>query len=386
MGSKEGRNSRTRTMGVAAPATPALRLPQELVDYVERLARAQRVPHRLVRRAAILKMAAAGRSTYAIARDLGCSESTVRKWRGRVAEDQRASAIEDAPRSGRPARIGLNERLAVLRLACDVPPDEFGRRRFRDVWTLDSLRKAAVAETGVHICRSEIGAILRCGGLSPHRVVGWLHSTDPTFKDRSKRVAQLYVAPPPNTHVLCVDEKTGIQALRRIHPNHVDRRGRIRREFEYGRCGTTTMIAALDVATGEVHAACRRRTRANFLDFLDAVVTRYPTGKIVIVLDNLNIHTGPKVATWLRKHGGRVRVVYTPKHASWLNQIELWFSILQRRILRFGSFESVVDLERRLYAFVAYYNRFEAKPFRWRFRGDFRPPKVRPDRLLRLAA
>ncbi len=373
-------------MVVAAPATPALQLPKELVAYVERLARAQRAPHRLVRRAAILAMATTGRSTYAIARELRCSESTVRKWRSRLAEDMRGSALEDAPRSGRPARIGVNVRLAVLRLACDVPPDELGLRRFRDVWTLDSLRKAAIAETGVLICRSEVGAILRCGGLSPHRVVGWLHSADPTFKDRSKQVAQLYVAPPPSTHVLCVDEKTGIQALRRVHPSHADRRGRVRREFEYARRGTTTMIAALDVATGEVHATCRRRTRANFLDFLDAVVSRYPTGNVVLVLDNLNIHTGPKIAAWLRKHGGRVRVVYTPKHASWLNQIELWFSILQRRVLRYGSFESVVDLERRLYAFVTYYNRFEAKPFRWRFRGDFRTPKVRPDKLLRLAA
>lgn len=371
---------------MAAPATPALEIPTAVLDFVERLSRAQKAPHRLVQRAAIVSMASAGRSTYAIARELRCSESTVRKWRARMSADPRAPALEDAARSGRPARIPLSARLAVVKVACAVPPDEFGRRRFRDVWTLDSLRQAVFSETGIRICRSEIGAILRCGGLSPHRVVGWLHSPDPSFKRRSRRIAQLYVELPPETHVLCVDEKTGIQALRRIHPNHADRRGRVRREFEYARRGTTTMIAALDVSTGQVHATCRRRTRENFLAFLDGVVAKYPTGNIILVLDNLNIHTGPKMRAWLKQHGGRVRVEYTPKHASWVNQIELWFSILQRRVLRFGSFQSVPDLERRLYAFVAYYNRFEARPFRWRFRGDFREPKVRPEKLLGLAA
>lgn len=371
---------------MAAPASPALVLPKDLLEFVERLSRAQGAPHRLVQRATIIVPAAQGVSTYGIARTVRCSESTVRKWRGRVEAKPRAPALEDAPRSGRPARIAIDARLAVVKLACAIPPDEFGRRRFRDVWTLDSLRRAVLAETGVRICRSEIGSILRCGGLAPHRVVGWLHSPDPTFKRRSKQIAKLYVAPPPDTHVVCVDEKTGIQALRRIHPNHADRHGRVRREIEYARRGTTTMIAALDVSTGLVHSTCRRRTRENFLAFLDDVVAKYPSGRIVFVLDNLNIHTGPKIEEWARKHGGRIRFAYTPKHASWLNQIEIWFSILQRRVIRFGNFVGVPDLEHRLCAFVAYYNRFEASPFRWRFRGDFREPKVRPEKLLQLAA
>lgn len=334
----------------------------------------------------IVELAVDGRSTYAIARQLRCSESTVRKWRARMREAPRAPSLEDAPRSGRPPSVPLAVRLAVVRLACDVPSEGERRRRFRDVWTLQSLADATAVETGVRISRSEVHAILRCGGLSPHRVVGWLHSPDPEFVTRSKRIADLYVDPPHDAHVLCVDEKTGIQALRRIHPDHVDPRGRIRREFEYARGGTTTMIASLDVATGEVHAVCKRRTRANFVAFLDELVAHYPRGDIYLVLDNLNIHKGAEIDAWCERQHGRVRLVYTPKHASWVNQVEIWFSILQRRVIRYGSFASVAELRRRLLAFVRYYNRFEAKPFRWRFRGDFRERAVRPDKLLGLAA
>lgn len=371
---------------MAAIATPALELPPDVQELVARLARGLLVPHRLVQRAAIIVAAAEGMSTYAIARKLGCCESTVRKWRGRMTEAPLVPSLQDAPRSGRPPTIPLDVRLTVLRLACDVPPEGERQLRFRDVWTLSSLADAAAVETGVRISRSEIHAILRCGGLSPHRVVGWLHSPDAEFASRSKRIADLYISPPAGAHVLSIDEKTGIQATRRIHPNHADAQGRLRREFEYVRGGTTTMIAALDVGTGHVHAVCKRRTRANFLRFLDTVIAKYPSGDIYLIVDNLNIHCGPEIEAWCARNGGRVRFVYTPKHASWVNQIEIWFSILQRRVIRYGSFSSVRELEDRLRAFVRYYDRFEAKPFRWRFRGEFKEPSVRPDKLLALAA
>jgi transposase len=371
---------------VAAAATPALTLPGDVRLFVSQLARAQRAPHRLVKRAQIVELAAEGLSTYAIARQLGCSEGTVRKWRGRMTAAPRAPSLEDAARSGRPSTIPIAVRLAVVRLACDVPPEGERVRRFREVWTLNSLRDAVTAETDVQISRSEIHAILRCGGLSPHRVVGWLHSPDGEFAARSKRVAELYTAPPTGAHVISVDEKTGIQALRRVHPNHAGPHGHVRREFEYERGGTTTMIAGLDVATGHVYAVCKPRTRANFLAFLDRMMSKYPVGAVYIVVDNLNIHTGPVIEAWREKHGGRVHFVYTPRHASWLNQIELWFSILQRRVVRYGNFASADALVRRMNDFVRYYNRFEAKPFRWRFRGELRGSTVRPDKLLALAA
>jgi transposase len=276
--------------------------PTTFVGLSAHLARGQRASHRLVQRARIIDLAADGVSTYAIARRLGCCEATVRKWRARMAASPRAPSMEDAARSGRPATIPIAVRLTVVRLGCDVPPEGERVRRFREVWTLASLRDAVAAETGVRISVSEVHAILRCGGLSPHRVVGWLHSPDAEFAARSKRVAELYVSPPPGAVVLSVDEKTGIQATRRIHPNHAGPRGHLRREFEYVRGGTTTMIAALNVATGRVHAVCKRRTRANFLAFLDRVIADYPKGDVYIVADNLNIHTGPEITAWCARY------------------------------------------------------------------------------------
>ncbi len=328
---------------MAAAATPALVLPDDVRQFVGQLARAQRAAHRLVQRACIIDLAADGVSTYAIARQLGCTEATVRKWRARMAASPRAPSLEDASRSGRPATIPIAVRLAVVRLGCDVPPDGERIRRFREVWTLGSLRECRRRRNRRANQHPEVHAILRCGGLSPHRVVGWVHSPDPEFAARSKRVAELYVAPPPGAHVLSVDEKTGIQATRRVHPNHVGERGHVRREFEYVRGGTTTMLAALNVATGQVHAVCKRRTRANFLAFLDKVIAHYPVGDVYIVVDNLNIHTGPAIEAWCAQHRGRVRFVYTPRHASWMNQIEIWFSILQRRVLRYGCFANLRD-------------------------------------------
>jgi Winged helix-turn helix len=146
-GVKEEARGFRRTMGVAAAATPALSLPDEVREFVAPLARGLRVPHRLVRRAQIVQLAAAGVSTCAIARQVGCSESMVRKWRGRMAADPRGPALEDAPRSGRPATISLAVRLAVLRLGCDVPPDGERQRRFREVWMISSLRDAVAAES-----------------------------------------------------------------------------------------------------------------------------------------------------------------------------------------------------------------------------------------------
>ncbi|MBK6520235.1 MAG: transposase [Polyangiaceae bacterium] len=135
-----------------------------------------------------------------------------------------------------------------------------------------------------------------------------------------------------------------------------------------------------------VHAICKRRTRANFLAFLDRVIADYPKGDVYIVVDNLNIHTGPEITAWCARYRGRIRFVYTPRHASWLNQIEIWFSILQRRVLRYGCFADVKELEHRLKTFVRYYNRFEAKPFPLALPRRVPRPTVRPDKLMALAA
>jgi hypothetical protein len=201
----------------------------------------------------------------------------------------------------------------------------------------------------------------------------WLHSPDPLFREKVRVICDLYRKPPPGAHVVCVDEKTSIQALSRKHPTRPPRPGRRARwEFEYVRHRTRTLIAAFDVATGTVLGQCRaRRTAADLDAFMEALARRYPTGDVYVVWDNLNIHGGDKWAEFSRRHGGRFHFVHTPLHASWVNQIEIWFGILQRRVIRYGEFNSVEELRQRIEGFMAHWNLVEAHPFRWTFRGRF---------------
>lgn len=242
------------------------------------------------------------------------------------------------------------------------------------VWTHAELQAALKRETGKSMSLSEIGRTLSCGGLRPHHVRMWLHSADPDFKPKVRAICDLYLNPPAGAVVLCVDEKTGMQARSDLHEAHVKgRRGILWREYEYRRHGTSTLIAAFDVRTGEVFGRCRRRTKDGIRRFLHELADLHATGDVYIVWDNLNVHSGPAIEAFNAAHGGRFHFVYTPRHASWMNQVEVWFSILQRRVLRHGSFASKADLEAAVMAFVARWNKVEHHPFRWRFRGDFAP-------------
>ena len=310
-------------------------------------------------------------SNYAIARELGVTEVTVCKWRARFAARPKLSSLRDAPRSGRPPEFTPEQRAEVVRIACERPKD--CKAAFRDVWTLSSLRDAVEQEIDLTISRSEVWRILQCHGVRPHRVRGWLHSSDPEFQAKVKAICTIYVDPPQDATVLCIDEKTGMQALQHNHPlRRASRRGPGRREFEYTRHGTVTLIGALDVKTGEVFGRCQRRTADNLVAFLEMLAQRYPTGPVYVIWDNLNVHTGDRWLDFNKRHGDRFIFLYTPKHASWVNQIELWFSILQRRLLRHGSFRSRQGLRWAIRAFIAHWNMVEAHPFLWRFRGIFR--------------
>jgi hypothetical protein len=200
----------------------------------------------------------------------------------------------------------------------------------------------------------------------------WLHSPDPEFRPKVERICGLYLSPPAGATVLCVDEKTGMQALEHGHPLHVGG-GCVRREFEYVRHGTSTLLAAFNVRTGDVFGRCRRRTAAGLVAFLEDLARKYPTGAVYIVWDNLNIHYDGRDARWTRfneRQGGRFHFIYTPKHASWVNQVEIWFSVLARRVLKHASFVSRSELEAAVRAFISRWNR-DAHPFRWTFRGNF---------------
>ncbi len=356
---------------MAGAATPPLQLPKRVRVAVAKRARSLKESHRVVIRARIIMLAVAGTATAAIARELQVSESMVRKWRDRMSARPKVSSLYDAPRSGRPTEIPVDVRCELVKLACLRPADR-PKVPLEQVWTRPLLQQALFEETGVWLSLSEITRTLRCGGLRPHRVRQWLHSPDPEFRPKVRRICELYLSPPAGATVVCVDEKSGMQALERIHPLHVVR-GTVRQEFEYKRRGTSTLIAAFDVKTGEVFGRLRRRTAKGLVRFMDELAKKYPRGPVYVVWDNLNIHTDGPSKRWTKfneRHGNRFHFVYTPKHASWVNQIEIWFSILARKALKHASFSSTRELNAAVRRFITEWNR-RARPFRWKFRGDF---------------
>lgn len=342
----------------------------DVLCQLESLARSLSNPHREVVRSQIILLCVRGLSNAAIAQSVGCSERTVAKWRKRFAKSPTLDSLKDRPRSGRPAVVPVAIRCEVVKLACQRP--EGSKAPFRDLWTLNSLQQAFLQETGYGLSRSEIQRILQAELLRPHRMRLWLHSPDPEFQPKVQRICQLYLEPPEGATVLCIDEKSGIQALERRYPTQSPcRRQPGRFEFEYRRHGTRTLLAAFDTRTGQVVASCgASRTASDLLAFLEIVAERYPTGPVYVIWDNLNIHHGQRWEVFNQRQAGRFHFVYTPLHASWVNQIEIWFGLLQRRILRYGSFRSLEELEASLLGFVDYWNTFEAHPWKWTFRGQ----------------
>lgn len=369
-----GNRSGLVRIGSLVPTRPKAK-PIDLTDeqraLLETRARGSAVPHRSVVRAQIILAAADGAGNETIARRLGITDDTVRKWRARFAASRVLEALDDKHRSGRPARVPVEVRCQLIKIACERCDDE--RAPFRDVWTHNALGMALAQDTGWYLSLTEIGRILRTADLRPHRKRLWLHSPDPEFRPKVEAVCRLYTQPPEGATVVCIDEKTCIQALERRYPGRPAAPGRLGRfEFEYKRHGTTTLLAAFDVRTGEVYGECRpRRTAADLAEFMEAVARKYPTGDVYVVWDNLNIHHGEAWEKFNATHGGRFRFVYTPKHASWVNQVEIWFGILQRRVLTGGNFVTVEALVERIEGFIGHWNRFEAHPFNWKFRGKF---------------
>jgi transposase len=324
-------------------------------------------------RAQIVLLAARGLSNAAIAQQVGCRDRTVRKWRKRFAEAPEIDTLKDHPRSGRPARIAVATRCEVVKLACQRP--EGSKAPFRQVWTLDGLQEALQGETGCRLSRSEIQRILQAELLRPHHLRMWLHSPDPEFQPKVQRICQLYQEPPEGATILCVDEKSGIQALERRYPTQGPRRGQPGRfEFEYRRHGTRTLLAAFETRTGRVFGHCgAQRRESDLMAFMEAVAERYPVGSVYVIWDNLNIHHGDRWEVFNQRHGGRFHFVYTPIHASWVNQVEIWFGVLQRRVLRYASFASLEELEAALLGFLEHWNALEAHPWNWTFRGSHCP-------------
>lgn len=244
---------------------------------------------------------------------------------------------------------------------------------FREMWTHAALAESLESTTGWKLSVSEVGRILRFHQLRPHHVRMWLHSPDPNFREKAARVCQLYLEPPEGAVVVCVDEKP-IQVLERRYPTGVGPSGELRFEYEYIRQGTCCLLAAFDTKTGKVIGrVVPERTGEALVDFMELVAQEWAKVEIYTVWDNLNTHYDGPSKRWTEfnaRHGNRFHFIYTPTHASWMNQIEVWFSILERRLLRHGDFYDAAHMAHRVHSFIHHWNRHEAHPFRWTWRSD----------------
>jgi transposase len=315
---------------------------------------------------------AEGETVSSIARQIGTTRLRVGEWLQRFKREG-LEGLTDQPRSGRPEEITPLERHQVIATAC-ASPKRFGFQRI--LWSHAALAEAVVcAELVRSISARTVGRILAEAEIKPHRVKMWCHSKDPAYQKKMRGIVALYVHPPKGEPVLCIDEKTGMQALSRcrdLQPPQPGREGRF--EFEYKRNGTRCLFACFNVGTGKVIGRCTtQRKRSDFFSFLDLVASAYRQPRVHIILDNLNTHRdtsqGDFVTGWNHRHGNRFVFHYTPTHGSWLNQVELWFGIVTRRILRYGNFPSPDALVEAVEAFVTEWNQKEAHPFRWTYEG-----------------
>jgi transposase len=403
-------------------------LSAEVRRELERRVRASTAEQREVRRAQIILALADGLKTPEAARAAHTSTRTVELWRARFVREGLAG-LADRPGRGRKRTYDNVTRLEIVAIACDpVRQDEPGPCRCHQMTAGQHRLAAALAHVLHHkklgiglrtmlavrvyveavlplvsrapqeepappvivrrtieqvrdevvrrgvaraISKSTVQRILSEGDLHPHKHRGWLHSPDPQFRQKATEICALYHQRPEGSVVISVDEKTGMQACERCHPDRAVG-AEVRREYEYERHGTQALLAGLNVHTGEVIGHCKdHRSATDLIELMEALAQRYPTGSVHIIWDNLNTHYDGAEQRWSSfnaRHGQRFVFHYTPKHASWVNQIELFFSILQRRYLNHASFRSTFELHTGVLEFIAQWNG-QARPFRWTFRG-----------------
>jgi len=321
-------------------------------EALERLVRAASTPQQVALRARIVLAAADGVPGRQIAKALGVSEPTVGLWRQSFAQ-RRLDGLTDRKRSGRP-RV-YDDAVVQQVIARTLQPPPGGETHW-------SVRRLAEA-TG--LSHATVHRIWRQHKLKPHQTRSFKYSTDTDLEAKVIDVVGLYLDPPANALVLCVDEKTQIQALDRTQPTLPIKPGKAARmTHDYKRNGTTSLYAALEIETGQVTGACHpRHTHREFLGFLNHLIRSYPRHPLHVVLDNSSTHSTPQVKAWLERHK-RVHFHFTPKGASWMNLVESWFSILTRQQIRRGVYRDVPELVTTITTFIASYNT-RATPFIW---------------------
>ena len=336
------------------PYTPTpIELKPEERATLDSWVRSSTTEQRYVFRARIILLAGDGWGTNAIASHLSTRAATVTKWRTRFARE-RIEGLKDAARPGKRRRYQPGDEQQVLTRLDEAPPSGYAR------WNGRLLSEA------LGFSPDFVWAVLRRHGIQLERRRSWCLSTDPQFAQKAADIVGLYLNPPENAVVLSVDEKPHIQALERAQGYLRLPNGRAVSGFshEYKRHGTTTLFAALETATGLVKTGhYPRHRRVEFLDFMNQLVKAYPGRELHVILDNLNTHK-PKRDMWLSRHQN-VHFHYTPTHASWMNQVEVWFSILTRAALQGASFTSPQEVQGAIDRFVNAYNP-KAHPFEWR--------------------
>jgi transposase len=325
---------------------------------LEQWARRPKTSQRLALRARVVLACGEGLTNRAVAARVQLSSNSVSKWRERF-RVHRLEGLTDEPRPGAPRVVTDDRVVDVITQTLEGPPPE------QTQWSARTMAERA------GLSKSTISRIWRTFGLQTHRLDTFKLSADPQFVEKVRDIVGLYLNPPDHALVLCVDEKSQVQALERSRPLLPMRPGiPARQTHDYIRHGTTSLFAALDVATGHVIGECHRRHRhqelLKFLEQLDAQVPA--TGEIHLIMDNYGTHRTPKVARWFARHP-RYHVHFTPTSASWLNQVERFFAQLTTRRIRRGTFASLPALEAAIANYLTHHNQ-HCKPFVWTATAD----------------
>jgi transposase len=327
---------------------------------LDKLSRSRSAAAAIVQRAQLILAIADGVAYSDLAERFDTSSTTLTRWRKRFAE-RGVAGLTDELKRGRGDHITAEDEARILAATQKAPPKPLTH------WTSRRLARM------LGYSHATIARVWKRAGIKPHRLDRYTSSPDPEFEQKAAEIIGLYLDPPAHAAVFCVDEKTAIQALDRtlpvlpLSPGRAERHG-----FEYVRHGTLSLYAALEVHTGHVEGmTTERHTSQAFLSFLDRVVATQPEDReIHIICDNLSAHKTKAVRAWLEEHT-LIEIHYTPTYSSWLNQVEIWFSKIQRDLISRGIFTSTTDLRRKLMAYIRLHNR-QCRPFEWTYRNTQR--------------
>ncbi len=395
-------------------------------DILRQIFNSPTMAQSIAQRATIIFMLADGSAIKKTARALGIDKNTIKKWYDRwfsaypklvdieaietpnkKYKEKIIEVLQDAPRSGTPPLFTPEQVVHIVSICCEVLDDS---DKPTSRWTYKEITQEAISREIVEtISPSSVGRFLNEAKIKPHKTVYWLNTTcnDPEqFEKQAKEVCDIYLEAPAlheqGVHIISNDEKTGIQAIERRHKTHPAQPGGHPERVEHGydRHGTLCLIANFEVATGKVIAPTigPTRTEQDYLEHIKQTVKTDNDGKWIFITDQLNTHKSESLVAWIAEQcdikidlgekgksgilksmetrqeflsdpNHRIRFVYTPKHSSWLNQVEIWFSILSRRLLKRGSFNSLEHLQDRIEKFIEYFNITAAKVFKWTYTG-----------------